>query len=153
MEMKDVIISITGIQQRESEEDEAIELITDGEYGMENDNISFSYWGSELTGLAGTRTLFEVSPLSVTMQREGELCSQVVFEPGRKHYFLYETPYGAATMGVNTQRVKSSLGAHGGEIEIDYIIDFDHNVVGRNKFKISVRESGAKESTNHTINS
>ena len=143
MDMKDVIISITGIQQHENDEDETVELITAGEYGVEDGKIRFSYWGSELTGLEGTRTEFEVSPMGVVMSREGEISSQMVFEPGRKHYFLYETSYGAATMGVNTHSISHNLGVNGGDIEIDYVVDFDHNIVGRNKFKINVRESGA----------
>ena len=43
-------------------------------------------------------------------------------------------------MGLDTHRISSSLGEGGGELEIDYIVDFDHTVVGRNRFKINVRE-------------
>jgi uncharacterized beta-barrel protein YwiB (DUF1934 family) len=142
MEMKDVIISITGIQQREQEDDDTVELVTAGKYGMEDGEIRFSYWESELTGLEGTRTSFDVSPMGVVMSREGRLNSQMVFQEGKKHCFLYETPFGSATMGVNTHRIKNRLSEHGGEMEIDYVIDFDHTVVGRNKFLIHVRESG-----------
>ena len=31
-------------------------------------------------------------------------------------------------------------GPMGGDMEIDYIVDLDHGVVGRNKFRINVRE-------------
>lgn len=62
------------------------------------------------------------------------------FQEGKKNYFLYETPYGSATMGVDTRRVRSSLGEHGGDIEIDYDIDFEHTFMGRNQFKINVKE-------------
>jgi uncharacterized beta-barrel protein YwiB (DUF1934 family) len=142
MEMKDVIISITGIQQRGHKNHDTVELVTAGEYGMENDEIRFSYWESELTGLDGTRTSFNVSPKGVVMSREGKLNSQMVFQEGRKHCFLYETPYGSTTMGVNTQRIQNRLSEHGGEMEIDYLIEFDQTVVGRNKFKIHVSEKG-----------
>jgi len=142
MEMKDVIISITGIQQRGHEKDDTVELVTAGEYGMENDEIRFSYWESELTGLDGTRTSFRVSPMGVVMSREGKLNSQMIFQEGRKHCFLYETPYGSATMGVNTHRIQNRLSEHGGDMEIDFVIDFDQTVVGRNKFKIHVSEKG-----------
>ncbi len=119
-----------------------MELVTAVEYGVENDEIRFSYWESELTGLDGTRTSFEVSPMGVVMSREGKLNSQMVFQEGRKHCFLYETPYGSATMGVNTHRIQNRLSEHGGDMEIDYVIDFDQTVVGRNKFKIHVCEKG-----------
>lgn len=43
-------------------------------------------------------------------------------------------------MGLNTRRIVNRLGAHGGEIEIDYSVDMDDTVVGRNRFFIRVQE-------------
>lgn len=142
MKMKDVIISITGVQQGGDGTDE-MELVTAGRYGVENGEVHFTYQESELTGLEGTQTSFSVSPARVIMSREGKLNTSMVFEEGKKHYFLYETPYGAATMGVDTRRIRSRLGAHGGDMEIDYAVDVEHMVVGQNSFKISVREPEA----------
>jgi uncharacterized beta-barrel protein YwiB (DUF1934 family) len=99
---------------------------------------------SELTGLEGTKTSFSVGSTGVVMSREGNINSRMVFEEGRKHFFLYETQFGSATMGVDTLKIKNKLGEHGGDMEIDYVIDFDHAVVGRNQFKINVREQGEK---------
>ena len=62
------------------------------------------------------------------------------FEEGKKRYFPYETPFGSATMGLNTRRIVNRLGLHGGEIEIDYSVDMDQTVVGRNRFFIRVQE-------------
>ena len=140
MEMKDVIISITGLQGPEEDEKDAVELSTDGEYCFSGDEALFSYMESELTGLEGTRTSFSVGPQSVVMSREGNLNSRMIFEEGKKHLFMYETPVGAVTMGVKTQKILNRLGEHGGDVEIDYVLDFDHVIVGRNKFKINVRE-------------
>ena len=64
----------------------------------------------------------------------------MIFRQGTKNTFLYDTPYGSTTMGLDTHSIRSTLGEKGGEMEIDYIVDFDHAVVGRNKFKINVRE-------------
>lgn len=142
--MKKVMISIKGSQRYVDSEADAIELITDGEYAYsENGVTTFTYMESELTGLEGTRTSFTVSPEVVTMQREGKLNNRMVFEEGKKHLFLYDTPYGAATMGVNTNRIASALGEWGGDMEIDYVLDFEHTVIGRNTFRINIREAGA----------
>jgi len=140
-ETKDVIISITGTQRHTPEEEDVVELVTAGQYEVDGREIKFSYWESELTGMAGTRTSFAVSPSGVVMSREGTLNSQMVFQEGRKHFFLYDTPFGATTMGVNTHRIQSNLGLHGGDIVIDYDIDLDQTVVGRNRFQINVREN------------
>lgn len=140
MQDKNVIISIVGTQRDEEGNPDSIELVTDGKYSFKDGHGFFSYMESSLTGLEGTRTTFVVSPMGVVMSREGTVNSQMVFEEGKKHYFLYDTPYGSATMGVNTHRVSARLGEHGGDMEIDYVVDFEHTVVGRNQFKINVRE-------------
>lgn len=138
--MKNVIISIMGLQTGPDNEDNAIELVTDGLFSFKNGKGSFSYMESELTGLDGTKTTFNIDSLGIVMTREGTLNSQMVFQEGTKHNFLYETPFGSATMGVNTKRVMVDLNEHGGDMEIDYMVDFQHSVVGHNMFKINVRE-------------
>ncbi|MGM9615244.1 MAG: DUF1934 domain-containing protein [Oscillospiraceae bacterium] len=139
--MRDVIISITGVQNDPNGDKDSVELVTTGKYGMENDEIRFTYEESELTGLDGTRTTFTISPMGVVLRREGSLNSEMVFQQGRKNFFLYETPYGSATMGVDTRRIDTQLDEHGGNLELDYDIDFNHTLMGRNKFKINVREN------------
>lgn len=143
---KDVIISIVGTQTFSDNDKDVIELVTDGKYLHKNGETYFSYMESELTGLAGTKTTFSVKPDAVTMSRVGTLNTTMIFEPGKKHYFLYDTPYGAATMGVSTRSVRHSLGEHGGDMEIEYLIDLEHTTIGKNNFRINVRESGRQES-------
>lgn len=140
MDMKKVLISIEGMQQNPDGEDSRIEFVTDGLFHFENGEGGFSYMESELTGMDGTKTSFTVSPLGVIMTREGSLNSRMIFEQGKKHNFLYETPFGATTMGVNTKSVMVDLDENGGDMEIDYVVDFQHSVVGHNLFKINVRE-------------
>ena len=139
MIMKDVIISITGVQQTPGGPN-ALELVTPGKYGQEKDEICLTYQETELCGTAGTTTTFSVSPRRVELKREGTLNAEMIFQEGEKHYFLYETPLGSVTMGLNTNRIKCQLGRHGGYMEIDYTIDANEAVVGRNRFHIFVEE-------------
>ena len=141
---KDVIISVVGTQMLEDDRD-SIELVTGGVYTYGGEETSFSYQESELTGLEGTQTTFTVRPDSVILRREGTLNTQMVFELGKKHVCLYDTPYGAVTMGVNTHLIRHRLDEHGGDLEIEYVLDLEHAVIGRNSFKINVREAGRRE--------
>jgi len=43
---------------------------------------------------------------------------------------------------VNTRHLHADLTERGGDIEIDYAIEIDHTVAGRNVFQINVREAG-----------
>lgn len=140
--MKDVIISITGVQNYPQGSDDAVELVTEGKYSYRDGHGELSYMESELTGMQGTRTSFTFTPDEVVLSREGTLTSKMIFREGTKNTFLYDTPFGSATMGLDTHRIHSTLGPRGGDMEIDYVVDFDHAVVGRNKFRINVREQG-----------
>ena len=142
MQMKDVIISVTGVQQGADGPD-SMELVTAGKYGVSADEIRLTWEESELTGMEGTHTSLTVQPGSVVLSREGKLNTSMEFEEGKKHYFLYETPFGSATMGLDTHRIRSRLGTHGGDMEIEYVVDMNQNVVGRNRFYIQVREPRA----------
>lgn len=143
---KDVIISIVGTQTYDEDDKDTIELVTDGKYSQKNGETNLTYMESELTGLAGTKTTFTINPNAVVLSREGTLNTRMIFEVGKKHYFLYDTPYGAATMGVNTSHIRHRLGENGGDMEIEYVVDLDHTVIGKNTFKINVREAGRRNS-------
>lgn len=141
MEMKDVLISIRGMQNlRDSDGGDTVELLTDGQYGFADGHGKLVYMESELTGLDGTQTTFFVDPTGVVLEREGTLNSRMVFEQGKRHMFLYDTPYGTATMDVNTERVVARLDEHGGDLEIKYRIGFENTPVGENRFHIHVQE-------------
>ena len=139
MRMKDVIISVTGVQQGVNGPD-SMELVTAGQYGQDEKETLLTWQESELTGMEGTKTSLRVQRDGVVLSREGKLNTRMEFEEGKKRYFLYETPFGSATMGLNTRRIVNRLGRHGGEIEIDYSVDIDQTVVGRNRFFIRVKE-------------
>lgn len=139
---KDVIISIRGMQSFDAVPEDAIELVTEGRLKSREGGYQLSYAESELTGLEGTTTTLDIERDKITLMRTGEVNSQMVFEEGRRHLSLYETPYGALSVGISTRRVDCNLGETGGRIEIDYAIEIDHAVAGENLFRISVREQG-----------
>ena len=140
---KSVIISIKGRQSYENVEDETIELVTEGLLAKEGEGAyTLSYQESELTGLEGTLTTFQIERDRVTLLRVGEVNSQMVFEEGRRHLSMYDTPYGALSVGINTRKMRAELDARGGNIEIDYAIEIDHALAGQNLFRIHVREKG-----------
>lgn len=139
---KSVIISIRGMQNYQGKDDEPVELITEGRLaGDIESGYTLSYQESHITGLEGTLTTFQIEKNRITLLRMGEVNSQMVFEEGRKHLSLYETPYGAFTVGVNTHKARAAIGDTGGDIEINYAIEIDHAVAGENFFRINVRES------------
>lgn len=137
---KKVIITVSGSQRIEDQEQEDIELVTEGSYDYAGDTGSFRYEESEVTGMEGTTTEFHVSPTEVVISRKGTFASRMVFVEGRKNVFLYETPYGSATLGVDTHKITNRLGEHGGELNIDYSLQVDRMMVSRNRFFVKIKE-------------
>jgi len=138
---KDVLISIKGLQRYEGAPPDLVELVTKGRLERTGRGYTLSYQESELTGLEGTLTTFQVEGEQVTLLRVGEFNSQMVFQEGRRHLSMYNTPYGAMAIGVNTRHLSAELNDQGGDIEIDYAIEVDHAVTGRNIFQINVKEA------------
>ena len=137
--MKKVLISIKGFQAAQHSDEESFELVTDGEYALDDGVAQFSYLESELTGYPGMKTSFLVEPDRVVLTRAGGLNGEMIFSEGRKHHFVYETAYGSLTMGIDTQSITRSMDENGGQLEIHYVIDVDNVAMSRNSFKINVK--------------
>ena len=145
--MKDVLISIRGTQvpfQDGAAESEPVELITDGSYEYKGDSGWFTYRESELTGMDGTVTTFWVEDGTVMLTREGAVNTQMLFRQGQKHLFLYDTPFGAMNMGIDTQKLRTELDEHGGRMDIVYSVDCDSVLIGKNTFRIDWKEIGSE---------
>ena len=134
-----VLLSIRGEQYFDDIDPDATELMTEGIMEVTDDGIVLSYEESELTGMEGTTTTFEVKGPRVTLTRSGAVNSQMVFEEGRQHTSLYETPFGELSVDIQTSELKHNLSERGGLMEIKYSIAVEHTVTGRNCFKIRVR--------------
>ena len=134
-----VLLSIRGEQYFDDIDPDATELMTEGTMVLAKDSMVLSYEETELTGMEGTTTTFEVKGPQVILTRTGTVNSQMVFEEGRQHTSLYETPFGELTVDIQTSTLKHNLTQRGGVMEIKYSIAVEHTVTGRNCFKIRVR--------------
>ncbi len=138
--MKEVVISIHSVHSVDRDDEDTMDFTTDGLYSYDSGIGTLSYYESEVTGLEGTCTSVMVKPDEIILDRDGSLKSRMVFREGAKNSFIYQTPFGNATMGVDTRRIKQSFDENGGCMEIDYIINMEHVVVTRNRFQLKVTE-------------
>ena len=134
-----VLLSIRGEQYFDGIDPDATELMTEGSMVLTGDGMVLTYEESQLTGMEGTTTTFEVKGPRVILTRSGTVNSQMVFEEGRQHTSLYETPFGELTVDIQTSRLRHNLTDRGGVMEIKYSIAVEHTVTGRNCFKIRVK--------------
>jgi len=141
--MKDVLININSVHCYGTEEDN-IEFSTDGYYMYDGEIAQLSYFETEVTGLPGTRTTMTVMPDRVVVDRRGALSSRMEFKEGAKDAVQYGTPYGTATLGIETRELRHRMGENGGSVDIDYVVNLEHAVATRNRFHITVREIGVQ---------
>ena len=135
-----VLLTIRAEQRYEDMEPDGVELMTEGTLEpVEGGGLLLSYQESALTGLEGTTTTFEVRGPQVILSRTGNVNSQMVFEEGKQHTSLYETPFGELAVDIQTSRLRHSMTERGGLMDLRYSISVDHTVTGRNAFKIRVR--------------
>ena len=134
-----VMLSIRGEQYFDGIDPDAQELMTEGTMTLAEDGMVLSYEETALTGMEGTTTRFQIQGPRVILTRSGTVNSQMVFEAGRQHTSLYETPFGELSVDIQTSVLKHNLTERGGLMEIKYSIAVEHTVTGRNCFKIRVR--------------
>ena len=134
-----VLLTIRGEQSYNGTEPDATELLTGGTMTLSGEEITLRYQESALTGMEGTTTTFQVRDGQVILTREGKVSSQMIFEEGRQHTSLYETPYGDLSVDIQTSHLRHNLTQRGGLLEIRYSIAVEHTVTGRNCFKIRVK--------------
>ena len=137
--MKDVVIYIRSLFG-DGADDNTIDFTTDGLYTFDGSTACLTYQESEVTGMEGTRTSVMVMPDQVVVDRDGAVTSRMIFRPGEKHAFLYDTPVGSATMHMDTRNMNARFNEHGGHMEIDYVLDMEHAFVSRNQFHLTVKE-------------
>ncbi len=137
-----VILTIRGEQVYDGIDPDTAELVTEGLLQRTKDGLRLSYQETELTGMEGTTTAFEVQGGRVILSRTGSVSSQMIFEEGRQHTSLYTTPYGEMTVDVQTSRLRHNLTERGGVMDIHYAIAVGNTVTGRSRVQIRVKRKG-----------
>ena len=133
------MLFIRGEQYFDDVDPDATELMTEGILERTAGGLRLTYQETALTGMEGTTTTFEVSGSQVILTRTGSVNSQMVFEEGRQHTSLYETPFGELSVDIQTSALRHNLTERGGLLEIKYSIAVEHTVTGRNSFRIRVK--------------
>ena len=130
-------ISIRSVVSTEDDTDR-VEVVTDGEYSYGSGVIHLAYYESPITGMAGTRTTFDVYGDYATMSRVGRITSYVQFKRGESHHFAYRTPDGMMNMSIETRSLVNRLGVGGGTLEILYDVGMQGSPLSRNNVIIRV---------------
>ena len=121
-------------------EEEAIELSTEGNISIDKNKVELVYEESEITGMEGSKTsvYFEKDNLGfVSMLRSGAVSTSLLFERGKRHHCVYNTPIMPFEICVRTLKVENEILTKG-TLKLDYIIEIRGNKAERTKFEMSL---------------
>ena len=136
---QEALIKIKGIQ-RAGGDDDVVELLTTGSFAREEGCYIISYEESEATGFEGALTTlrYEEEAGRVTLTRSGSVNTQLIIEKGKRHQCSYDLGYGSMIIGVNCDRLQSSLSDEGGDIYFGYSLDLNTALTSENQVMVSV---------------
>lgn len=137
---KQVLITVNSVLDSVSGEVDKMSFITEGTLHREDNDFIVSYEESEITGLDGTTTILRVNRDSVTLTRHGNVDTMMLFEVGKTHLSDYDTEYGNVILGVTAKNVDVNFNETGGDIKVDYILEFNRAYGGKNSLCVSVSE-------------
>lgn len=139
--VKDVMIEMKSIQSVDSDKTET-ELITQGKFKKNNDSFHISYEDSEATGFNGSITeIYVIDNKYASIIRTGEIQSDLVIEPGKKHHCHYETPYGSMDIGIYTHSIVNNLKDDGGTLYMKYTIDINTSYMSDNEIILNIKKA------------
>ncbi len=123
-------------------EPEKIQIKTLGAYELDGNNVKIYYDETELTGMEGSRTTIcfdRATSEIITMMRTGQVSTALVFEKGKRHHCVYNTPYMPFEVCVWTIDVKNQI-EEKGLFELDYIVEIRGARAERNRFSMRIKQ-------------
>ena len=134
-----VLLSIRGTQVYMDQEQDVIELVTEGTLATKNGTWLLQYEETELTGMQGVTTTFLIRPGEITLKRTGRLNSQMVFKEGVPHNSLYQMEFGALMMTVCATHMHWELSENGGSVDLNYSIEIEQTAAGQIDYHLDIR--------------
>lgn len=134
---KKAIISISS--KTKAEQEDAIEMHTPGDFYKEEDSYYAVYDETEISGMEGTKTTLEIHPDKLSLIREGTTSARMEFEKNNKYHTLYNTPYGAMELLIQTNELSVKVNEGGGQIFIDYNMSISGQKPMKTALKINIK--------------
>lgn len=134
---KERIIKITDLQTT-YEGDDSFEITTTGVLKGTEDDYSILYNEDYGDGMKSRTEIKVKDKKSASIIRHGDITTEITVEAGKRHNCQYSTPYGDLIMGIYGLDIFSSIGENGGELHLDYTVDFNGALTAQKKMRITV---------------
>lgn len=103
---KQVMVTISGIQTAQMEEQDSIEMVHIGEYFKRN-QTHYILFDELMEGVSSPiKNRIKIKKNCVEVQKKGVITSHLIFEEGKNNTSNYTVPYGSFLMENRTSRVE-----------------------------------------------
>lgn len=120
-------------------EDELVEIVTQGKFYKENNCYFAEYEETELSGMEGTTTTLKIKEDQFSLIRMGTTNTKMKFKDKDYDISLYDTPYGTMELEIETNKLDIKVDDGGGEVFIDYNLSFQGQQPINTLLKIDIK--------------
>lgn len=113
--------------QKFDEDDELLEVTTEGHFYMKNGSYFLLY--DEYTEIGEISVMIKVSGDSVVIRRKGACSAKMEYRKGYKQEVLYSIPFGDMLIDLETESVSHQLNAGGGSLELVYKLTINQETI------------------------
>ena len=134
---KNVIISITGLQF-EADADEAIEVVSRGEYYFRNGKHFLIYEELIEEEHEVSRCIMKISDRAVELTKHGASNVHMLFELGNTNMTYYNTPYGELLLTITTRDIQVKEEENHLSLVLHYNLDMNYQHVSECELRVEV---------------
>lgn len=133
---KKAVISVSSTREND---DDIIEVVTPGDFYKKDSSYYAKYKETEISGMEGTETTFRISDDSFSLMRIGSTNANMDFDKKRNSLTVYDTPYGAMELRIQTNKLEVNINEEGGNVLIDYNLSVSGQSYQNTKLKINIK--------------
>ncbi len=133
-----VLVSIHSSAHRDDDTEEPISLMTAGSLLLDEEKAEVTYQETLDESLPPQTVIVTVQDDIVTMRREGNYATQMVFARGQRYEGIYQTPFGTMDIAVFCTRLSYDLTEEGGEIFLVYQMDMNGQFAAMHQMHLEV---------------
>ena len=135
---KDIILTISGLHATDGEADEPVEIISPGRYYFKNGK-HYVLFDEVMEGVDGViKSTLKFTDNYAEVIRSGAASTRMVFEAGKEHMVIYQTPMGPLSISVYTDDIIAELSEEQMNLEINYSLKTEGSVITESTVHLNV---------------
>jgi len=136
---KQVLVTVKGVQFLENDSEEAVELVTTGNYHC-RDNNKYIKYEEVFEDIADTTSnLITIKEDILEVCKKGAINTRMTFQKDTKTQASYKTPYGTIVLRITTKSLDIQENKDNLDIKIDYSLEANNEHLSDCSLSIQVK--------------